>query len=159
EPFPLRIGQITTTHDPIVTTSPQLVSRSKKRLLALYALAHVPGIAGAIAHSGCYNRTHTLTGFHFEKRSYWDAPDLYQAFSALHFADRLKGPVLIAHGLADVNPSTPPQQAIELYRAIVAAGGHSRLILLPHEGHSFRFRETYEALAREQGDWLRKAEF
>ncbi|GAA2846513.1 hypothetical protein GCM10010517_03240 [Streptosporangium fragile] len=127
--------------------------------LALYALAHVPGIAGAIAHSGCYNRTHTPNGFHFEKRSYWDAPDLYQAFSALHFADRLKCPVLIVHGLADVNPSTPPQEAIELYRAIVAAGGHSRLILFPYEGHSFRFRETHEALARGHGDWLRKAGF
>ncbi|MER6950413.1 prolyl oligopeptidase family serine peptidase [Nonomuraea sp. NPDC000554] len=156
-------------HDQITSAVSAAVDRCQSTLivsghsfgatLALYALAHVPEIAGAIAHSGCYNRTHTLTGFHFEKRSYWDAPDLYQAFSALHFADRLKGPVLIAHGLADVNPSTPPQEAIELYRAIVAAGGHSHLILLPHEGHSFRFRETHEALAHAHSDWLRKAGF
>lgn len=122
--------------------------------LALYALAHVRDLAAAIAHSGCYNRTLTPTGFMYEKRSYWDAPDIYQAFSAHHFADRLDRPVLLAHGVDDANPATPPDQAVGLYRAIVAAGGHARLVLLPHEGHNLYYRETQRAVLDEHRTWL-----
>ena len=122
--------------------------------LALYALAHVPGLVSAIAHSGCYNRTLTPTGFHYEKRTYWAEPQLYHAFSALHFADRLGGPVLLVHGAEDGNPATPPEQSVELYRAIVAAGGRARLVLLPHEGHEYRYRETHRAVAAEHRAWM-----
>jgi predicted esterase len=122
--------------------------------LALYALAHIPDLVSAIAHSGCYNRTLTPTGFHYEKRPYWAVPEIYHAFSALHFADRLDRPVMLVHGAEDGNPATPPEQAVELYRAIVAAGGRARLVLLPHEGHDFRYRETHEVLGREHRDWL-----
>jgi len=125
--------------------------------LALYALAHVRGLAGAIAHSGCYNRTHTPFGFQCERRRYWDAPDVYAAFSALSFADRIGAPVLIVHGLEDANPATHPDQAADLYRAIVATGGTARLVLLPGEEHSFRYRETHARLARIQREWLERA--
>jgi dienelactone hydrolase len=125
--------------------------------LALYALAHVPGLAGAIAHSGCYNRTHTPFGFQYERRRYWDVPDIYTAFSAQSFADRLRAPVLIVHGLEDVNPATHPDQAADLYRAIVATAGTARLVLLPREEHNFRYRETHERLARIHVDWLQRA--
>ncbi|GLW62548.1 hypothetical protein Arub01_07920 [Actinomadura rubrobrunea] len=122
--------------------------------LALYALAHIPGLVAAIAHSGCYNRTLTPTGFHYEKRPYWSVPGIYQAFSALHFADRLDRPVLLVHGAEDANPATPPEQSVELYRAIVAAGGRARLVLLPHEGHQYRYRETHQAVAEEHRAWM-----
>ncbi|MEA2221903.1 MAG: hypothetical protein QOH83_279 [Solirubrobacteraceae bacterium] len=125
--------------------------------LALYALAHVRGLAGAIAHSGCYNRTHTPFGFQYERRRYWDAPDIYTAFSALSFADRIGAPVLIVHGLEDANPATHPDQAADLYRAIVATGGTARLVLLPGEEHNFRYRETHARLARIQREWLERA--
>jgi dienelactone hydrolase len=125
--------------------------------LALYALAHVRGLAGAIAHSGCYNRTHTPFGFQYERRRYWDAPDVYTAFSALAFADRLAAPVLIVHGLEDANAATHPDQAADLYRAIVATGGTARLVLLPREEHNFRYRETHARLARIQREWLQRA--
>lgn len=122
--------------------------------LALYALAHIPALTSAIAHSGCYNRTLTPTGFHYEKRSYWSAPAIYRAFSALDFADRLDRPVLLVHGAEDANPATPPEQSVELYRAIVATGGRARLVLLPHEGHEYRHRETHEAVAEEHRAWM-----
>jgi dienelactone hydrolase len=125
--------------------------------LALFALAHVPGLAGAIAHSGCYNRTHTPFGFHYERRRYWDVPEIYTAFSALCFADRVRAPVLLVHGLEDANPATHPDQAADLYRAIVANAGIARLVLLPREEHSFRYRETHERLARVHRDWLERA--
>ncbi|MFJ5226774.1 alpha/beta hydrolase family protein [Streptomyces sp. NPDC088400] len=126
--------------------------------LALYALAQLPGIAAGIAHSGCYNRTLTPTGFHYERRSLWHAPEVYQAFSALHFADRLDRPVLLVHGAEDMNPATTPDQAVELYRGIVATGGHARLVLLPQEGHTFHSREALGAVTDEHRAWLGKLE-
>jgi predicted esterase len=122
--------------------------------LALYAMAHIPGLVSAVAHSGCYNRTLTPTGFHYEKRPYWTDPKIYHAFSALHFADLLDRPVLVVHGAEDGNPATPPEQAVDLYRAIVAAGGRARLVLLPFEGHNYRYRETHQAVAEEHRAWL-----
>ncbi|WP_127506002.1 alpha/beta hydrolase family protein [Actinoplanes solisilvae] len=124
--------------------------------LALCALAELPDdFSAAIAHSGCYNRTSTPTGFQYERRSYWAVPEIYAAFSALRFADRLTRPVLIVHGVRDANPATTPDQATELYRAIVATGGHARLLLLPEEGHTFRYRENLQALAAEHERWQR----
>jgi predicted esterase len=125
--------------------------------VALYALAHVPRLAAGIAHSGCYNRTLTATGFHYEKRSYWSAPEMYHAFSALHFADRLDRPVLVVHGAKDANPATTPDQAVDFYRGLVAAGGHARMVLLPEEGHNFRFRESQRRLLAEHRSWLRRS--
>lgn len=122
--------------------------------VALYALAHLPELRAAIAHSGCYNRTLTPTGFQYERRSYWAVPELYHAFSALHFADRLDRPVLVVHGTKDLNPSTTPDQAVDFYRAVVANGGHARLVLLPQEGHTFQYRETTESVVAEHGAWL-----
>jgi dipeptidyl aminopeptidase/acylaminoacyl peptidase len=120
----------------------------------LYALANVPGLTGAIAHSGCYNRTHTPFGFQYERRHYWAAPRMYHAFSAMSFADRLRAPVLLVHGLQDVNPATPADQAVQLYRAVVGTGGRARLVLLPHEEHNFRYRETHARVAEIHRDWL-----
>ncbi|AZM57251.1 hypothetical protein DMA15_35730 [Streptomyces sp. WAC 01529] len=122
--------------------------------LALYAMAHIPDLTGAVVHSGCYNRTLTPGGFQYERRSYWQAPEVYHAFSALLFAHRLDRPVLIAHGTQDANPSTTPDQAVALYRGIVAAGGHARLVLLPGEGHNFQYEETHRTLAQEHRRWL-----
>jgi dienelactone hydrolase len=122
--------------------------------LALYALAHVPRLDGAIVHSGCYNRTLAPGGFQYERRPYWQAPEIYHAFSALLFAHRLDRPVLIAHGTRDANPATTPEQAVGLYRGVVAAGGRGRLVLLPGEGHNFQYAETHRTLAQEHRRWL-----
>ncbi|TLQ43157.1 alpha/beta hydrolase family protein [Streptomyces marianii] len=124
--------------------------------LALYSLAYLEGLAGAMAHSGCYNRTLTPTGFHYERRTLWAAPEMYRAFSALQFANRLDRPVLLVHGTEDANAATPSDQAVELYRAVVATGGHARLVLIPGEGHTFHSREALRAVAKEHHDWLER---
>ncbi|MHC3455732.1 alpha/beta hydrolase family protein [Streptomyces prasinus] len=124
--------------------------------LALYALAHLETLAGAIAHSGCYNRTLTPTGFHYERRTLWAATDMYREFSALEFATRLTRPVLLVHGAEDRNTATPSDQAVELYRAVVATGGQARLVLLPDEGHTFRSREAMRTIVEEHHDWLER---
>ncbi len=122
--------------------------------LALHALAHVPGIAAAIAMSGCYNRTLTPCGFQYEHRTYWQAPTVYTELSPALFADRLAGPVLIIHGAQDTHPATTPDQAVALYTAIVATGGHARLVLLPGESHSYVYAESLHTVADEQHSWL-----
>jgi dienelactone hydrolase len=124
--------------------------------LALLALARFPQLAGAIAISGCYNRTLVPTGFQYEHRSYWQAPDVYHAFSPLMFADQLDRPVLLLHGAEDNNPNTSPAQATDLYKAIIATGGHARLVLFPAEGHVFRYAETLTTSRSEQLSWLRR---
>lgn len=124
--------------------------------LALYALAHFPTLTAGIAQSGCYNRTRVCGGFQYEKRPYWAIPEIYHAFSALLFADRIRRPVLIAHGLDDANPATHPDQAVEFYQGLVASGGEARLALFPCEGHTFRYRETHHRLRRIQTEWLAK---
>ncbi|WP_020634180.1 alpha/beta hydrolase family protein [Amycolatopsis alba] len=124
--------------------------------LALYVLARFPEFRAAIAHSGCYNRTLTPAGFQHEKRSYWAAPEVYREFSAIDFADRLDRPVLLVHGTEDANPATPVDQAVQFYRALVAAGGHARLVLLPHEDHTFVRRENREFLAGEHRSWIER---
>ncbi|MDJ0460327.1 prolyl oligopeptidase family serine peptidase [Streptomyces sp. H27-C3] len=143
------IREQTSREDPVVVGG-----HSFAATVALQALAHCPGLAGAIAHSGCYNRTLTPQGFQYERRSYWQVPGLYRALSALDFADRLTRPVLLVHGLDDTNVATPPDQAVALYRAVVANGGRARLVLLPHEGHVFRHRESLETVTREHEAWL-----
>jgi pimeloyl-ACP methyl ester carboxylesterase len=95
-------------------------------------------------------------GFQYERRSYWAVPDVYHVFSPLLFADRLDRPVLIVHGTDDPNPPTQPEQAVDLYRAIVATGGHAAWSSSPHEGHAFLFQESHQALVREHARWLRR---
>lgn len=124
--------------------------------LALYALAHIPELRGAIAHSGCYNRTLTPTGWQHERRHLWQAPDVYRAFSALEFANRLNRPVLLAHGTNDTNPATSPEQSVELYKAIVANGGTARLLLLPGAGHVFYYAEHLAFLSVEHRNWIER---
>lgn len=125
--------------------------------LALLALSRFPQLDAAIAISGCYNRTLVPTGFQYEHRLYWQAPDVYQAFSPLLFANQLDRPVLLLHGAEDDNPNTSPSQATDLYKAIVATGGHARLVLFPAEGHTFRYAETISTSRCEQLSWLTQA--
>jgi Prolyl oligopeptidase family len=117
---------------------------------------HVAELRGAIVHSGCYNRTLTPTASNTNSEAAGPSPDVYHAFSPLLFADRLDRPVLIVHGTDDPNPPTQPEQAVDLYRAILATGGHARSVLLPHEGHAFLFQKSHQALVRAHVRWLRR---
>ncbi|MEN3610510.1 prolyl oligopeptidase family serine peptidase [Plantactinospora sp. ZYX-F-223] len=140
-----------------IVDGPMLVGgHSFSATLALYALAHVPELRAAIVHSGCYNRTLTPTGWQHEKRHLWQAPDIYRAFSALEFADKLDRPVLLAHGTNDTNPATAPEQSVELYKAIVANGGTARLLLLPGAGHTFYYAEHTAFLSTEHRNWIER---
>jgi dipeptidyl aminopeptidase/acylaminoacyl peptidase len=117
-------------------------------------LAHTDLFAAGIARSGAYNRSLTPFGFQNERRSYWEATDLYTKISPFTFAHKIQKPILLIHGEADDNSGTFPIQSERLYRAIQGNGGTARLVLLPHEAHAYRARESVLETLAEMTEWL-----
>ncbi|MBC7777429.1 MAG: S9 family peptidase [Phycisphaerae bacterium] len=119
-------------------------------------LAHSDDYAYGIARSGAYNRSLTPFGFQSERRSFWEAKDIYTNLSPFNFADKIKKPLLLIHGEADNNSGTFPIQSERLYQAIKGNGGTARLVLLPHESHGYRARESVLHVLAEMFDWAGK---
>jgi len=119
-------------------------------------LAHSDLFAAGIARSGAYNRTLTPFGFQSESRTYWRAKDVYDHMSPFTYADKIKLPILITHGIDDENSGTFPVQSERLYAAIKGNGGTARLVMFPHEFHGFRSRESILHIFWEQDQWLEK---
>ena len=80
-------------------------------------LAHSDLFRAGIARSGAYNRTLTPFGFQSERRTFWEAPEMYCKMSPFMHADKIKEPILLIHGEADNNPGTFPIQSERLYQA------------------------------------------
>jgi dipeptidyl aminopeptidase/acylaminoacyl peptidase len=119
-------------------------------------LAHCPQgmFRAGIARSGAYNRTLTPFGFQSERRSYWEAPDVYTKLSPFSYADKIKTPLLMTHGQLDANSGTFPMQSERLFQAIKGNGGTARLVLLPYESHGYMARESVMHVLTEMIDWL-----
>ena len=65
-----------------------------------------------------------------------DDPDYYRTIAPLTYADRIKTPVLLIHGLADM--VAPPEQSRWMHEALLKSGNtRARLELLPGLGHFF----------------------
>jgi dipeptidyl aminopeptidase/acylaminoacyl peptidase len=105
-------------------------------------LTHSRLFAAGIAESGAYNRTLTPFGFQNERRSYWEAPDIYNTMSPFMNADKVKDPILLIHGMADNNSGTFPIQSERYYAALKGFGAIARLVLLPSESHGYAARES-----------------
>ena len=119
-------------------------------------LAHCDLFKAGIAESGAHNRTLTPFGFQSERRTIWQAPDVYLKMSPFMFADKIKTPVLLIHGEADDNDGTFPIQSDRMYQAIRGNGGVARLVFLPFEAHGYRGKETIEHVLWEKMTWLDK---
>ena len=119
-------------------------------------LAHSDIFRTGIAESGAYNRTLTPFGFQAEPRTYWEAPEVYNAMSPFNYANKIKEPVLLVHGQRDDNSGTFPIQSERLYAAIKGNGGSIRYIQLPLEPHGYTARETQRHLLWEYISWLDK---
>ncbi len=117
-------------------------------------LAHCDLFKAGIARSGAYNRTLTPFGFQAEQRSYWDAPEIYNAMSPFMHANKINEPLLLIHGEADNNSGTFPIQSERLYSAIKGNGGTSRLVLLPYESHGYAAKESVLHTLYEMDAWL-----
>ncbi|HEY4026503.1 MAG TPA: prolyl oligopeptidase family serine peptidase [Candidatus Dormibacteraeota bacterium] len=125
-------------------------------LMTATLLAHSDLFAAGIARSGAYNRTLTPFGFQTERRSYWEAPDVYHRVSPFSHADRIRAPLLLIHGAADNNPGTFPIQSERLFQAIQGHGGTARLVVLPFEDHSYLSRESVLHVIAEMLDWTER---
>jgi dipeptidyl aminopeptidase/acylaminoacyl peptidase len=131
-----------------------VTGHSHGALMTANLVAHSDLFRAGVATSGSYNKTLTPFGFQNERRSVWEAPEVYRKVSTFFFADRLKTPLLIVHGAEDANPGTTPLQASKLYEAIRGNGGTTRLVMLPHEPHWYTARESNEQLVYEMLRWF-----
>jgi dipeptidyl aminopeptidase/acylaminoacyl peptidase len=119
-------------------------------------LAHSDLFRAGIARSGAYNRTLTPFGFQNERRTIWEAPDLYLKVSPFMFASKINEPMLMIHGEADDNTGTFPIQSERMYQALKGNGATVRLVMLPHEAHGYSGRESIEHVLYEMIAWFDK---
>jgi dipeptidyl aminopeptidase/acylaminoacyl peptidase len=131
-----------------------VTGHSHGALMTANLLAHSDLFRAGVATSGSYNKTLTPFGFQSERRSVWEAPDVYLKVSPFFSADKLKLPILIMHGEEDANPGTTPLQSVKLYEAIRGNGGTARLVMLPHEPHWYSAMESQEQQIYEMVRWF-----
>ena len=119
-------------------------------------LAHSDLFRAGVARSGAYNRTLTPFGFQSERRTFWEAPDMYMKVSPFMQADKIKRPILLIHGMADDNSGTFPIQSERMYEAVKGNGGIVRYVQLPYEAHGYLARESTEHTLWEMVNWFDK---
>jgi dipeptidyl aminopeptidase/acylaminoacyl peptidase len=117
-------------------------------------LAHTDLFRAGIARSGAYNRSLTPFGFQAEPRTYWEAPDVYQAMSPFTHVPKIKEPLLLIHGMRDSNSGTFPVQTERLFAALKGSGGNTRYVQLPLEDHGYAARESRRHVLWEMITWL-----
>jgi dipeptidyl aminopeptidase/acylaminoacyl peptidase len=122
--------------------------------MAANLLAHSDLFAAGIARSGAYNRTLTPFGFQAEERTLWQAPEIYFRMSPFMHADEVDEPLLLIHGEADNNSGTFPMQSERFFEALKGLGATTRLVMLPHESHGYRARESVLHMLWESSRWL-----
>ncbi|MDY7108824.1 MAG: prolyl oligopeptidase family serine peptidase, partial [Planctomycetota bacterium] len=89
-----------------------------------------------------------------ERRSLFEARDVYIRLSPTFFADQVDEPVLVIHGKKDSNPGTLTIQSEVFFEAVRGSGGTARLVLLPFEDHGYRAVESIEHVLWEQITWF-----
>ena len=96
--------------------------------MAANLLAHSRLFRAGFAESGAYMRTLTPFGFQSERRTFWEAPDLYARMSPFWYADKIKDPILLMHGEVDDNTGTFPINSERLYHALKGHGATVRYV-------------------------------
>ena len=117
-------------------------------------LAHSDLFSAGIARSGAYNRTLTPFGFQAEQRLFWEAPEVYFSMSPFMHVEKINEPILLIHGQVDNNSGTFPMQSERYYNALKGMGKTARLVMLPHESHGYRARESVMHMLWETNRWL-----
>jgi len=131
-----------------------ITGHSHGALMTANLLAHTDLFRAGVASSGGYNKTLTPFGFQNERRSFWDAREVYDQASAFFHADTINEPLLIVHGSDDANPGTESTQSPRLFQAIRGNGGTARLVMLPFEPHWYTAQESNEHFVAEMLDWF-----
>jgi dipeptidyl aminopeptidase/acylaminoacyl peptidase len=133
-----------------------VTGHSHGALMTVNLVAHSDLFRAGVATSGSYNKTLTPFGFQNERRSVWEATDVYLKVSPFFSADKIKIPLLLIHGAEDANPGTIPLQSTKLFEGIRGNGGTTRLVMLPHEPHWYTALESNEQLVYEMLRWFDK---
>ena len=133
-----------------------VIGHSHGGLMVANLLAHTDLFRAGIARSGSYNKTNQPFGFQSERRSLFDARDVYIQVSPAFFANKVNEPILIIHGDDDSNPGTRTSQSEVFFEAVRGAGGTARLVLLPFEDHGYQAKESVEHVLWEQLRWFDK---
>ncbi len=131
-----------------------ITGHSHGGLMTATLLAHSDLFRAGIARSGGYNQTIRPFGFQTERRTMYEALETYLQCSPIFVADQIDEPLLLIHGAIDENPGTIPYQSDRLFEAVRGTGGTTRLVMLPHEGHGYRARESVEHVLWEQLEWF-----
>ncbi len=139
---------------PIDTDRIGVIGHSYGAFMTANLLAHSDLFRAGIARSGAYNRTLTPFGFQNERRTFWEAPEVYAKMSPFNAAHKIDEPLLLIHGEADNNPGTFPVQSERMYQAVRGNGGTVRLVMLPHESHGYAARESVGHVLAEMIDWF-----
>ena len=116
-------------------------------------LAHSDLFRAGIARSGAYNRTLTPFGFQNERRTFWEAPEVYGAMSPFFHAPAIDEALLLTHGAIDDNSGTFPLQSERLFAALAGHGATVRYVTLPHESHGYVARESVLHVVAEMLRW------
>lgn len=131
-----------------------IAGHSYGAFMAANLLAHSDLFRAGIARSGAYNRTLTPFGFQREERLFWESPETYYTMSPFMHADKVNEPILLIHGEADNNSGTFPLQSRRFYGALKGLGKTVRFVMLPHESHGYRARESVGHVLWETTRWL-----
>jgi dipeptidyl aminopeptidase/acylaminoacyl peptidase len=120
------------------------------------AMVHTPFFKAGIAGDGNYNRTLTPFGFQNERRTLWDAPNVYFDMSPLFYANHLTGALLMYHNLHDQNVGTDPINSERLFEALNELGKTATMYRYPFEDHGPVAKETLLDMWARWGAWLDK---
>ncbi|MGC4119095.1 MAG: prolyl oligopeptidase family serine peptidase [Myxococcales bacterium] len=131
-----------------------VAGHSHGALMAANLLAWSDLFRAGIARSGAFNKTLTPFGFQNEKRTLWQAKDVYAKVSTTLNAEKIDEPLLLIHGELDANPGTIPMQSERMYEAVRGTGGTARLVMLPYESHGYSAKESNEQVLYESMAWF-----
>ena len=124
--------------------------------MTMNLLTHSDIFASGIAMNGAYNRTLTPFGFQRERRTFWEATDVYMEMSPFMHAPDINEPVLMFHGQIDSNTGTYPIQSQRMYHALKGLGKTVRLVTYPYEDHIYAARESRMHVLAEEFAWFDK---
>lgn len=127
-----------------------IIGHSYGAFMVANLLTHTDLFKAGIARSGAYNRSLTPNGFQNERRTFWEAPEVYMKLSPFASANRIERPILLIHGEEDANPGTFPMQTERYFQALQSNGKTARMVILPKEGHHYAAKESVLHILWEQ---------
>ena len=117
-------------------------------------LAHSDLFKAGVARSGAYNRTLTPFGFQNERRTFWEARDVYLNMMPFTHANEINEPILLIHGMNDNNSGTFPIQSERMYHALKGHGATVEYVQLPLESHGYVARESVMDAVTRMIEWF-----